>query len=128
MMKRRKIGLYENCRFINLLMKRDIMKKFYWKGICKDDRIRMISRINEIIEDHGAILNFQRFSDISLSMVIEVDPGKLLSLHEKLEAVMSLQTKQDISRAPAEGAILFLNVTFASGSGELEIEIPDIPK
>ena len=103
------------------------MRKYYWTGISKDERIKSISEITTIIDRYGAILNFQRFSDISLSLVIETEECRLNDLYLSLEKVMFIEGyDHTISDSTAECIILF-NITFTKGTGDMKIEIPSIP-
>ena len=59
------------------------MKRYYWNGISKDERIKSISEITTIVDRYAAIINFQRFSDISLSLVIEIEEYKKVGFKEE---------------------------------------------
>ena len=103
------------------------MKRYYWNGISKDERIKSISEITTIVDRFATIINFQRFSDISLSLVIEIEEYKLNELYKKLAEVMFIEGfDQTQSESTAECIILF-NITFTKGTGELKYEVPQIP-
>lgn len=104
------------------------MQKFYWKGISSDDRIKAISEIATIVDKYGTILNFQKFSDITLGLVIEIECEKVLSLYKCLSDIMLLEGFDNQDSTVKEESILFLNVTFIQSTGDMEIEIPNIPK
>src|ERR1035437_9968904 len=103
------------------------MKRYYWNGISKDERIKSISEITTIVDRYASIINFQRFSDISLSLVIEIEKNKLNDLYKKLAEVMFIEGfDQILSDSTAECIILF-NITFTKGTGDMKYEVPDIP-
>lgn len=103
------------------------MQKIYWKGISNDERIKAIREITDIINKHGTILNFQKFSDAILSLIIEMDYNKVNSLHKSLSHILSLEGDDHPVPDSPVGCILFLHVTFSKGTGDLEIEVPNIP-
>ena len=103
------------------------MKRYYWNGISKDERIKSISEITTIVDRYAAIINFQRFSDISLSLVIEIEEYKLNELYKKLAEVMFIEGFDNtLSDSTAECIILF-NITFTKGKGDMKYEVPAIP-
>ena len=104
------------------------MQKLYWKGISHDDRIKAIGEITATIDKHGIILNFQRFSDIILSLVVEVEADKLNSLYDCLCKILILEGFDRNTPILPGCYTLFLNITFSKGTGDLEIEVPNIPE
>jgi len=104
------------------------MQKLYWKGISRDDRIKAISEITDIICRHGTILNFQKFSDVMFSLVVEVEHDKVSSLYKCLSNIMLLEGDANGNFSFTDSCILFFNVTFSKGTGDLEFEVPNIPK
>lgn len=48
------------------------MQKQYWKALCSQGRIEAISEITAIAVSYATVLNFQKFSDMGFSMVLEV--------------------------------------------------------
>ncbi len=104
------------------------MKTIRWEGICKKNRIQAISDITLLINRYGSILSFRKFSDLALSMIVEVEPGKIIPLHQELGRITDLEgTLPGDSEEPGQVTI-FLNITFSKGTGDLEIEVPDIPE
>jgi hypothetical protein len=104
------------------------MQKHYWKGISHDDRTKAISDITSIAGRNGTILNFQRFSDIILSLVIEIEPGKIQDFYHQLMEILYLEGFDNTPSGSSDGEIVMLNITFARGTGDLEIEVPDLPE
>jgi len=103
------------------------MKRYYWNGISKDERIKSISEITTIVDRFATIINFQRFSDISLSLVIEIEEYKINNLFIGLAEVMFIEGfDHTLSDSNAECIILF-NITFTKGTGDLKYEVPQIP-
>jgi hypothetical protein len=103
------------------------MKRYYWNGISKDERIKSISEITTIIDKYAAIINFQRFSDISLSLVIEIEENKLNDLYKRLEEVMFIKGLDIAMSDSTTECIILFNITFTKGTGDMKYEVPNIP-
>jgi hypothetical protein len=102
------------------------MSRHYWSGISRDERIKAISDIHAIIDKYAIILNFQRFSDISLSLVLELDESDPGAFKTELSTIIQLDdTRED--KTPEKNVIIYLNVSFTEGTGDLTIEVPHIP-
>jgi len=104
------------------------MRKIFWKGISHDDRIKAVSDITAAINNYGAIISFQKFSDIALSLVIEIEERKINRLYTDLKKIMIIEgIENDFNDSPTE-CIILLEITFTRGTGDLVIEVPDIPE
>lgn len=103
------------------------MKKSYWTGIIIGDKTASISDICSVIDKHGIILNSQRFSDISVGLLIEVEQKNLSDLFYHLESIMHIEGFGHEASDSSADCIVLLNVTFTKGTGDLLIEVPDIP-
>jgi len=103
------------------------MLKQYWTCICPGDRTAAISAINLIAARFGTIIQFQRYSDLELSLLMETVSGSVHQLFEALQEHMHTEgySWQD-EQGPA-AVYIFLRVTFASGRGDLAIEVPNLP-
>lgn len=104
------------------------MKKYYWSGISNDERTKAISEINSIVNSYATILNFQRFSDISLNLILEIEEGKLNYLLMGLKRIMTIQVDTENTLGSQVECLVLLNITFTKGTGDLEIEVPNIPE
>lgn len=103
------------------------MKHLYWTGICHDERLRSIAAITSVVSSHATILNFQKFSDISLSLILETEECRLVELQQDLSALMSLGGAGDTQTGTGLSCRVFLNITFADGKGDLAIPVTDVP-
>lgn len=103
------------------------MKRYYWNGISKDERIKSISEITTRVDRYAAIINFQRFSDISLSLVIEIEEYKINDLYNCLQEIMFVEGFDDIPSDSTAECIILFNITFTKGTGDMKIEVPQIP-
>jgi hypothetical protein len=104
------------------------MNRIYWKAICQGERIEAISRISDIINRYGAIVNFQKFSDVILSMVVETTGDQVDALYQNLSRAVTLEACKPDNLVVRGDIIILLQVTFAQSTGELVIETHDMPE
>jgi hypothetical protein len=103
------------------------MARLYLSGYCKNERIIGISDIEKIISKYGFILDFKMFSDISISMIIEIEESKVDSLFSDLKNYMNMNDFETLNTDSKKECTVFLNVTFSKGTGNLRIEMPAVP-
>lgn len=107
-----------------------MIKKFNWEGFSNQERNKVIEDIKDRISvSDGYILNFQLYSDLALSLSIEIEEASIVTLYEKLAQVITLSPFdfQLIDSTSKKECLLFLNLSFAKGSGKLKIKIPSVP-
>ena len=103
------------------------MNRYYWSGISRDERMKAISDIQAIIDKYATIINFQRFSDIALGLILELEEEDLPSLRKELEHLLLIDETRVEKSGKEINCMIFLNVTFVMGSGNMIIEVPEIP-
>ncbi|MBP9050800.1 MAG: hypothetical protein KBF91_06245 [Alphaproteobacteria bacterium] len=103
------------------------MKRHYWTAICTEERLKAMADLTRIIDQYATILNFQRFSDVSLSLVLELEANKVSELQTALRQVMLLDGDEVSLTTSAADCLVLLNVTFARGTGDLKVEMPAVP-
>ena len=97
----------------------------YLTAICNANRTEAISYIEERIQKHGTLLDFNLFSDLSLALVMEI-PGEQISvLIQELKTMLQFDKNPEISQNNLYQ--LYLNITFTQGKGELRHSIPEVP-
>jgi hypothetical protein len=104
------------------------MKRYYWSGISNDERTKAISEITGIVNRYATILNFQRFSDISLNLVLEVEECRLNDLQISLKNIMSIEGIDTNLTDSKTDCIVLINITFTQSTGDMKIEVPNIPE
>jgi hypothetical protein len=103
------------------------MNKFYWKGICNKDRNAGISSLEKIISEEGYILQFKFFSDVQMSLIIEIEENKVNDLYQKLKQEIHLNSDTlELQSNSCNDAQILLSVSFSRGTGDLRIEIPEL--
>ena len=103
------------------------MKTIYWSGIWNDDRLAGIRRIEGCINQYGAITDFKFFSDLSVSLVIEIGETGIQPLFENLIKIMDISKHDETIPETASEYVILFNVTFTRGSGNLRVEVPAVP-
>lgn len=103
------------------------MNRFYFIGYYENERIPGISEIETIINKHGFILDFKMFSDISLSMIIEIEESNVDLLFSDLKKIMKMNDFVSLNTNSHEECTILFNVTFSRGTGKLRIETPAVP-
>jgi hypothetical protein len=103
------------------------MKNLFWTGYCNADRMIAIGEIEKIVSGSGYIVDFRQFSDISITIVIELEECKVDLLYLALSRYMSLNDFEPINTDSAVACTVFLNTSFARGTGDLRIETPAVP-
>jgi hypothetical protein len=105
----------------------DQPKNINWKGYTKKNRNLAIHELKNIIGRFGYILEYNLFSDMALSLIIEIEERKINSLYNELNEYISME-KNDLVPATSDGErVLTLHVTFSESSGDLEHLVPDVP-
>ena len=102
------------------------MNSIFWTGYCNKERIIAIIDIENIINDHGYLVDFKQFSDISISITIELEESKIDRLYNILKNYMSMNEFEYLNSTYDTERIVFFNITFIKGTGDLRIEIQDI--
>jgi hypothetical protein len=103
------------------------MGKIYWTGICSKERTQAIAQISTIVNNHGFFSEFKLFSDVSLSMIIEIEERKVNALYDELGNYLTLNDFPAVHSNSAKERIILFNITFTRGTGNVEREVPAVP-
>jgi hypothetical protein len=103
------------------------MNNIFWTAYCNNDRIIAISEIEQIVNIYGYITDFKHFSDVSISITIELEELNIDKLYSALKKYMSLNDFDEIHSTSNSERIVLLNITFIKGTGDLRIETPAVP-
>lgn len=107
-----------------------MIQRTNWQAYTNGDRNTVIEQIKEtILFSDGYIVNFKMFSDIALSINVEIAENKLLMLHQALGGIVRISNFEDegINSKSLKEWIVYLHISFSSGTGNLKIEVPQIP-
>jgi hypothetical protein len=103
------------------------MENIFWTGFSNGQRHEVICEIQNIVSRYGAIVDFKQFSDISLSLCIEIEELKIDSLRAELNQILGLDQSEAFNSESKKERTIYLNITFNKGSGNLKIEVPAVP-
>jgi|GEM_PF-1594416 hypothetical protein len=107
-----------------------MIKKLNLNGISTQDRHLTIDMIQEVIEKQGGILlHHQMFSDVQISMMIEIKESNYLEFYAGLKEFIRISELDEtkINRDSVKECILYLNISFSKSKGDLKNEIPAVP-
>ena len=105
-------------------------KKLSWTAYSNSDRHQLIEEIKTAISKHdGCIMNFNMFSDLAMSLSIEIEENKIPKLQSELSDVVDLvdESPNDIDLDSKKEWLIFINVSFGKGRGALKNEVPEVP-
>jgi hypothetical protein len=105
---------------------------FHVRAVARDGRARAIGLGKDaIVRNDGDLLDFRTFSDLSLSMIVEMDGGGVLSLLDQLEALgWDIDVNPDRAVLAQRADDLLegtFQLTFPEGDGEPRIPTPAVP-
>lgn len=103
------------------------MEHIFWTGFSNDERHAAIDKIQGVISKYGDVVDFHLFSDISLSLTIEIEEFKIDELYDELTKIIGIQKPEYLSSISKKERTVYLNITFAKGTGNLKIEVPAVP-
>lgn len=83
--------------------------------------------IQGVIAKYGDIVDVKLFSDISLTMTIEIDEFKIDRLYDELSAIMGMDKFERLDSISKKERTIYLNISFTRATGNLIIEVPSVP-
>ncbi len=83
--------------------------------------------IQGVVAKYGDIVDINLFSDISLTMRIEIDEFKIDRLYDELSAIMGVDKFEKLNSISKKERTVYLNISFTRGTGNLRIEVPSVP-
>lgn len=83
--------------------------------------------IQGVVAKYGDIVDINLFSDISLTMRIEIDEFKIDRLYDELSAIMGMDKFEKLNSISKKERTVYLNISFTRGTGNLRIEVPSVP-
>lgn len=92
------------------------MKHIFWTAYTGKKGSIAIFDLQSIISKYGSIVNLKKISDISLSVVIKIEENKITTLYAELLHYTMLDTFLPLESNSKKERVIFLKITFASGS------------
>jgi len=107
-----------------------VKNKLIWTAYSGKPRFEIIEKIKDIIsKNDGYIMNFNMFSDLAITFSIEVPEDKIIELHNALNSILKIsdiESEYVFNKSKREW-LIFMNISFSKGTGELKIEMPEVP-
>ena len=103
------------------------MANIFWAGFSVDERHAAIDGIRSVVSRFGDIVDARLFSDLSLSLTIEIQELKMDGLYDELSKIIGLPEPKYQNSTSTKERTLYLNITFAKGTGNLKREVPAVP-
>jgi hypothetical protein len=103
------------------------MKNIFWTGYCDEERLSAVHEIEDIIRIHGFVTNSKQFSDVSVSLTIELEEKDVDNLYGALEKCVRLNRVEKLNSTSKTERTIFLNITFTKATGDLRVEVPAVP-
>ncbi len=103
------------------------MENIFWTGFSDDERHCAIDKIQSVVSKYGDVADVHRFSDISLSMTIEIEEFKIDELYDELTKIIGVQKPKYLNSISKKERTIYLNITFSKGTGNHRIEVPSVP-
>ncbi len=105
-------------------------KKLNWTAYSNETRIEIIEKIKEAISTNdGYIIYFNMFSDLALTLSIEIPEDRIIEMHNAMKNILKIsdiESRNDIQKSKKEWLVL-MNISFSKGKGDFKTEIPAVP-
>ncbi len=105
----------------------NIVENIFWTGFSNDERHCAINKIQSVVSKYGDVVDVHLFSDISLSMTIEIEEFKIDKLYDELTKIIGVQKPEYLNSISKKERTIYFNITFSKGTGDLRIEVPSVP-
>ena len=106
-----------------------IKNKLNWEIISAGKRMEVIEQLKGVIsKNDGYVIYFNTFSDLAMTLTIEIEAKNIRNLHQGLQEIVTISSSlsDEIKMSEDEWWIL-LNVSFSKGEGNLTVDIPNVP-
>ena len=103
------------------------MENIFWTGLSDNERHSVIDKIQRIVSKYGDIVDVHLFSDVSLSMTIEIEEFKIDKLYDELTKILRVQRLKSLNSISKKERTIYLNITFSKGTGDLRIKVTSVP-
>ncbi len=105
-------------------------KNLNWQAYSNQDRHGILAKIKDVIASNdGYILNFNMFSDLAMTLSLEIEERHVIDLYNSLCDIcgMSDLDTKEISQDSKKERVVIMNISFGKGKGKLKINVPEVP-
>ena len=103
------------------------MTNLFWTGYSAQDRYATISLLQAAVAPFGDIIGFQPFSDLALTVTIELPERNIDALYEALSSVAGMDPAPSTASVSGRERTIYFHINFARGTGNLQTETPAVP-
>ena len=69
----------------------NMLQKLNWQAYSNDDRNKIIENIKDAISScDGSIMNFNMFSDLAMSISVEIEEHNIMDLYKVLSSILKI--------------------------------------
>ncbi|QYA26140.1 hypothetical protein G3I01_11655 [Gramella sp. MT6] len=107
-----------------------LQNKLNWRVFTNKQRNEAIEDLkNAISKTDGYIINFNTFSDLALSLTVEIEEKSIHKLYQKINEVLKISESEpeNLNLNSNKDWWIFINFSFGKGKGELKVNVPDVP-
>lgn len=107
-----------------------MQKRLSWEAFSSGERNKLIDVVKNTIDlNEGCIMNFNMFSDLAISLSIEIEANKAFDLHQALSKLLTISdyNGEELNPNSTKEILVFMNISFSGGTGNLKKEIPAVP-
>lgn len=108
----------------------EMINKLNWEIFSNKNRNIVIDEIKAVLLTNDAcIVNSSMFSDLALSLSLEIEQKSVIELYNSLSSIVTISDLDtgSININSSKDCLIFINVSFTSGTGDLRIEMPAVP-
>ena len=103
------------------------MQNIFWTAYSDQERHAAINQIQALVAQYGDLVDIRLFSDISITMTIEIAECKIDKLHMALANMMSMDAVALLDAYSTKERTIYLNISFLHATGDLKQEVPAVP-
>lgn len=107
-----------------------MLKNLNWSLWTSSNRNTTNESLKDIISNNeGAIMNSNIFSDLVMTPTVEIEENRIHNLHTELSLLSSILELGygDFSSTPKKEWLIFMNISFAQGTGTPKQDILEVP-
>jgi hypothetical protein len=108
----------------------NMKNKLTWSAFTNNERAMSIDKMKSVISKSDAyITHFNMFSDLAMSLTLEIEEKNIFALHQGLTEVFSISKLVGDFRDnhSTKEWFVYIHLSFSKGKGEMKMVIPDVP-
>jgi hypothetical protein len=103
------------------------MQNIFWTGYSNNNRNAAIHSVQTVVAKFGDIVDFKFFSDISMTIMIEIKEVNIDNLYHELSECIGMEKHDYLHSSSQKERTIFLHITFSNGRGNMTVKTPSVP-